>query len=108
MASVIEFRIPVSQFALATTIETVSELRLEIERFVAHDPDSVMPYVWTTTEDFEAFEQAIAEDATVEDSTLLTEGDGERLYQMEWVVGVEEVLYMLLKKGGAVKRRGAN
>lgn len=40
MASVIKFRIPVDQFALAATVETGPNVQLAIERFVAREPDS--------------------------------------------------------------------
>lgn len=62
----------------------------------------LLPYAWVTTDDFDAFERAIADDATVADFSLLTKNAEERLYQMEWVIEVEDVLHLLLTEGCAI------
>lgn len=102
MPAIVEFRIPVDQFALAHTVAEVSELHVEIGRFVAQNTDSVMPFVWITTDDFDAFETAVAADPSVEQFSMLAEIDGERLYRMHWVVDVKHVLYLLLEKNGVI------
>lgn len=102
MASIIEFRVPVDQFALAHTFDAVSELHVEIERFVAHGTNSLMPFVWVTTDDTDAFETALADDPSVTESTLLTDCDGEQFYQMHWSADAELAIDLLLEKDGAI------
>jgi hypothetical protein len=81
MASIVEFRVPIEQFALAETFEAVPSLRVEIERFAAQATDSAIPFVWVTADDFDAFERALDDDRSVESFSLLADCDEERFYQ---------------------------
>ncbi|MFC6906019.1 helix-turn-helix domain-containing protein [Halalkalicoccus tibetensis] len=103
MATIIEIRIPVEEFALAETIENASELRIEIEQLVAQNSESAMPFVWATTDDHAAFERALSGDPSVEEFSALAETGEDRLYQLRWATGVEHVLYLILKKGGGIR-----
>lgn len=49
MATIIEVRIPVEEFALVESIENGPDFRIEIEQLVAQDSESAMPFVWVTT-----------------------------------------------------------
>lgn len=102
MAPIFEFRLPIEQFALAHTFDEIPDLHVEIERFAAQDPDSVMPFVWVTTDDFEAFETAIDEDPSVDSYSRLAECDGERFYRMDWVADAELVIHLLIEKDAAI------
>lgn len=102
MASIFEFRLPIEQFALAHTFDEIQDLHVGIERFAAHDSDSVMPFVWVTTDDFEAFETAVDEDPSVDSYSLLAECNGEQFYRMDWVSDAELVIHLLIEKDAAV------
>ncbi|MFC6903953.1 bacterio-opsin activator domain-containing protein [Halalkalicoccus tibetensis] len=107
MASIIEFRLPIEQFALAHTFDAVSDLRLEIERFAAQDDGSAIPFAWVSAEGVGGFEDAVADDPSVESVSLLADGDGERLYRMNWTENVESVVRLLLAKDGAIMSASA-
>lgn len=102
MVSIIEFRIPLDQFALAETFEAVARLDVEAERFAVQAPDSTMPFVRVRTDDFEGFERALAVDPSVETASYIAEYDDEWLYRIEWADGVRFVLDLLLGRGGAI------
>lgn len=102
MVTMVECRIPTEQFALARTFVLRSDLRVEIERFVAQDTESAMPFVWVTAEDFDGFEAALEEDPSVETFSALTELDDERLYRMNWIQEVELVVQLLLEERSAI------
>lgn len=102
MASIIEFRIPTDQFALAHVATTVSKLHVAAEPFVAQNTDSVLPFMRVTTDDFEAFETAAAEDPSIESLSNLAGLDGERLYRIHWSTTIEHRLQLLLEKGGVI------
>lgn len=102
MATILELRLPMEQFALAHTFSSVSDLYVRIERFAAQKSDSMMPFVWVNTDDFEAFEDAVADDPSVDGFRLLAEPDGERFYRMNWVADVEFVIHLLLEHDGAI------
>lgn len=103
MVSISKFRIPVEEFALAETVEKVPDLHIEINPFVAQSLDAALPVAWIRTDDFEAFEQEIEEDSTVEECSRLTGSDDERLYRLEWASEVEGNLQILLSKECAIK-----
>lgn len=98
MATIIDCRVPVEQFALAHTFALCSGLSVDIERFAAQDAGSAMPFVWVTADDFEAFEAALDEDPTVETYSSLTEFDDERFYRMNWIEEVELVMQLLIEE----------
>lgn len=102
MATIVDFQVPIEHFALADTFARMSDLYVEIERFAAQGTDSTIPFVWVTAEDFEAFEEAIGDDPSVEGFTLLAEFDEECFYRMNWVDEVELVLHLLLEEEGAI------
>lgn len=102
MVTMVECRVPTEQFALARTFLLRSELRVEVERFVVQDAGSVIPFVWVTTDDFDAFEAAIEEDPSVETVSMLTETGNERLYRMTWTEEVELALQYLIEERCAV------
>ncbi|WP_276300222.1 helix-turn-helix domain-containing protein [Halorussus lipolyticus] len=87
------FTVPGEDFLLEWTLDSVPEMRVEIER-VAVEDDEVTPFFWVAGDDFEAFEAALADDPTVEDVTTLEEhADGERLYQVTWRENAKGMVY---------------
>lgn len=102
MASIIEFRIPTDQFALAHVATTASTLQITTEQFVAQNTDSVMPFMRVTTDDFDTFETAAVEDPSVESFSNLAEIDGERFYHMDWSNNIKHILQLLLEKDGVI------
>lgn len=101
-ASIIEFRLPIEQFALVHTFKEVADLHVEIERFAAQNPDSVMPFVWVTTDDFKAFETAVEEDPSIESYSRLAECNGEQFYRMDWIADAELAIHLLIEKDAAI------
>lgn len=102
MASIIEFRIPTDQFALAHAATTVSTLQVITEQFVAQNTDSVMPFMRVTTDDFDTFEIAVVEDPSVESFSNLAKSDGERVYHIHWSNNIKHILRLLLEKDGVI------
>lgn len=48
MASIVEFAIPVEEFALRKTLERLPEIEIEVDRVVAHETTHVLPFVWVS------------------------------------------------------------
>lgn len=107
MATIVDFQVPIEQFALAGTFARVSDLYVEIERFASQNADSAMPFVWVAADDFDAFEAALADDPSVDDYTVIAEFDDERFYRMNWVDEVDLVMHLLLEEEGAIARARA-
>lgn len=104
MATTIDCRIPLEEFALAQTFASVPDLRIEAERFVAFGSDSPIPFVSVETDDFEAFEAAAEEDSSVASFSALGEERERRFYRLEWTATAERRLGLLLEKGGVIAR----
>lgn len=104
MSTITELVAPAEEFALHRTIEATDELGVEIERVVAHDPDSVMPYVWFAGDEstLSTVDDALADDQSVEEAELLTDLGDERLYRMNWVDDVTVMLHMLTEEQATV------
>lgn len=102
MATILECRVPLDEFALTRTFASVPTLQVEAERFVASGSDSAMPFVSVVTDDFDAFEAAMEEDSTVESFSALNGEREKRFYRMEWTAAVERVLELLLGNGGVL------
>ena len=82
MAAIIEFTLPTEDFALEEARRTHPEAQIEIERVVADNPDQITPYMWVRTDDFDAFEAALAEDPTVKEVVMFSDTGEGRSYQM--------------------------
>lgn len=102
MATILECRVPLDEFALTRTFASVPTLQVEAKRFVASGSDSAMPFVSVVTDDFDAFEAAMEEDSTVESFSALNGEREKRFYRMEWTAAVERVLELLLGNGGVL------
>jgi hypothetical protein len=102
MSVIAEFTVPAEQFALSETLAEVPEMVVEVERVVAHEPDRIMPYFWTSGGDAEEFEAAAADDPSVEDLTKLDDLDEAILYRANWVQNIESVVYAYTETGAVL------
>lgn len=104
MATIAEIRLPADEFALNYTLETLEEVNFEIERIVAHDPDHIMPYIWTTSADPDELEEALGDDPSVDELKRIADPSGgeESLYQMEWIDSIETLIHILVEEDGTI------
>ncbi len=82
MSVIAEFTLAPGQLSLAAALSAVPSVELDVEReYGAH---SAMPVVfcWVRGGDLDTFEEALAEDETVTDSTRLSDSENRRLYRM--------------------------
>ena len=100
--TVAEVRIPIDEFALAETMAAYDDLRFEIERIIAHEPDRVMPYVWISDADFERLDDRLEADESVDRFELMADVDGERLYRMGWVGQIRTLVQILVEEEGTI------
>ena len=104
MSTIAELTVPAEEFALRQTLERLPEVEVEVERVVAYDPDHVMPYVWFSgdEESIAKLDEEFAADPSVNDVTLLTDLEDERLYRMEWIEDVTVMLHVLTEEEATV------
>ena len=93
MSVIAEFTVPADQFALSETLSKVPDIVVEVERVVAHSPEQILPYFWTTEGDYDQFERAAAEDPSIEHLEKIDEVENAALYRANWVQNAELVIY---------------
>lgn len=108
MSTVATFSVPAEAFCLGETLRSQPAITVELDRLVAHSPDYVMPFVWVLDTDRETFEDALADDSTVESATVTDSFETTHLYQMTWTDVVSERLAVFLDHEGVIlEARGA-
>lgn len=107
MSIVAHFSVPADALALDRALSAVPEMRLEVERLATHSREWVMPFTWATGDDFEAFESALAEDPTVREWSVAENFDETRLYQIQWVETVAELVDEIVDQHGTILEASA-
>lgn len=102
MSIITEFTVPADEFALYQTLYEVPGIVVEVERVVTHDEKHLVPYFWTSGEDYAEFEQRAENDPSIEEITKLDEVEGANLYRAEWVRDVETVAYTMTSTGATL------
>lgn len=102
--TIVEMGVGLDDFALASTLSAVENLRCEVERVVACNQDTVMPFVWLEgpSAALAGIESTLAADETVEEATCIASLEGERLYQMTWSTRTDLLLDLLLEADGTI------
>ena len=107
MSIVAHFTVPLDAVALAETFRATPEMRLEVERLATHSREWVMPFVWASGDDFEAFEAGLADDPSVAEHSVVDEFDGTRLYEIQWVESVADLVDEVVDQHGTILEASA-
>jgi len=94
MTRIGEFRVPATEFLLGDALATTDGV-ITVERMVVDGDQTVTPYVWAGSVDFEAFEAALRADPSVDEFEVVERHDDERLYRTEWRDGGNELIAAL-------------
>ncbi|WP_137284828.1 helix-turn-helix domain-containing protein [Halorussus salinisoli] len=108
MSFVAEFSVPADDFALGSALAAVPEMQVEVERLATHSREWVMPFLWASEGDLDAFEDAMADDETVAEVTTLDRLDGTGLYMVEWSESVERRVDAMVDKHAIVQQAVAD
>lgn len=96
-----EFRVPVSDFPLETTLRSVPDAGVRLVR-VTMAPELLSPYFWVGADDLEAFDDALAVDPSVDETFLLDAFRGTALYRVEWGPETESLASVVTDFDGSV------
>ena len=102
MSVVGDFRIPAGSFALEHALPAVPEMRVEADRMSSHSPEEVMPFLWATGGDFEAFADALDEDPLVDTVSVVEEVGEEALYRLVWEEPFLELIHEMVDHHASV------
>lgn len=83
MSVIVEFTIDAEAFTLGTVLSGPPKMRIELERIVPTET-MMMPFVWATGTDFEAFETKVRNSTHVEELRALDRVEDSGLYRVAW------------------------
>ena len=101
MSVILEFTIDDEAFSFGRVLERPSEMHLELERVVPTG-EMVMPFVWATGEDHEAFEEGVRANAAVAELQALDRVGDRVLYRVEWAEQPTDLLEGIAETDGVV------
>jgi hypothetical protein len=96
MSVVGDFRIPAGSFALEHALAAAPGMRIEADRMASHSPEEVMPFLWATGGDFEAFTDALDEDPLVDTVSVADEAGEEVLYRLTWGQAFRDLIHEMI------------
>ncbi len=102
MSTITEVEFPASEFALRDTLAAVPGLELDVLRVAAHGEDRVLPHMWARADSFDALDDALREDSSVDGFDVLDDLGEERLYRMNWVGQIRVIVHVLLEEDATV------
>ncbi|WP_313696192.1 helix-turn-helix domain-containing protein [Halorarum halobium] len=105
MTTIVRATLPAGQFALENTFQRVPSAEFEIVRVVANSTDRVLPLLWATADDGAAFDSlpdAVREDPTTREVSVVTEFDTEYLLKLEWEMHVRVLFYVLQEEDATI------
>lgn len=102
-----EFHVPADAFALAKTLETAPDLIIETERVVATD-EILTPYFWVSGENGDSFEDAVADDPSIQNLRHIDDVDRAALYRAEWTENVESIVFAYTTVGATILEASAH
>lgn len=83
MSVILEFSIAGDEFTLGQTLSGEPDMHIELERIVPMG-DAVLPFLWVTGNDFEAFEEKVRNSPHVEQIRALDRVGETALYRITW------------------------
>lgn len=90
MSVILEFSVESDEFTLGQVLSEPPSMRVELERIVPTG-NTVMPFLWVTGEDFEAFEENVVAHPAIDEIVALDKVQDSTLYRLTWR-GVEDDL----------------
>ena len=94
--------VPPDAFALERAVDDVPELELEAERIAAHSTEWVMPCLWIAGTEFDAVDDALRSDPSVERIVDRERFDEIAFYHVEWTETVTRRIDAYLDKEGSL------
>lgn len=101
MSIIAEFRIWSSELTMSDTLDTVSDIELDLVQQTALDPDRPYGLFWAIGDNLDTFDAVLREDETVTDVACYTRFDGRALYRVRTGAEVETVIYPVWVEAGA-------
>jgi predicted DNA binding protein len=107
MSVLLELTIPAKEFHLGEVLSGVSGMHLELERIVPTG-NMVMPFIWATGTDHDAFERKVRDHPTVKELLVLDIIGDSGLYRIEWGDGPHHLIEGVSESDAVVMQASGN
>jgi hypothetical protein len=102
------FLLPRDAIALEQTIEELDDVEIEAERIAAHSSDWTMPCLWITGADFDAVDDSLRRDPSVEDVIATDQFEDDKYYHLDWAQFVTKKINQYLDGEGSLLEASAD
>lgn len=96
------FRLELDAVALGRAFEEAPGMAVEAERIAAHSTQWTMPCFWIAAEDFDAVDDALRADPSVDRIVETAEFDDETYYHLDWSDAVDERVNAYVDREGSI------
>jgi len=101
MSVILEFTVDEDQFTLGKVLMGAPPTRIELERIIPTGK-AVMPFLWVTGDDSEAFEEKVRASQHVADVVALDKVENSTLYRVTWVADHDGIIPGITQAEGTV------
>lgn len=96
------FRLDLDAVALEQAFAEAPDMAIEAERIAAHSTRWTMPCLWIAAPDFDAVDEALAADPSVERIVETSEFSDEKYYHLDWDDDVKERIDTYVDRNGSI------
>ncbi|WP_123533971.1 helix-turn-helix domain-containing protein [Halosimplex salinum] len=108
MSVIGEFTVPAASFVLADALASHPEMRLEADRHATHSPREVLPFLWATGGDFEAFRDELDASPSIESVSVAERTEDAVLYRITWAKPFRELIHDMVDHHAAIVEAAAS
>ncbi|MFP8958256.1 bacterio-opsin activator domain-containing protein [Natrialbaceae archaeon A-CW3] len=101
MSVILEFTIDNEQFSLGRVLSGAPPMRIQLERIVPTG-DTIMSFLWATGEDFDTFEQTVADHPFVESFVAVDTVENSTLYRGVWAGNHDSLIEGIVDVEGTI------
>lgn len=107
MSVILEFTVENEQFSLGRVLSGPPPMQIDLERIVPTE-NTVMPFLWVTGDDFEAFEQKVARHPYVKEFVALDRVENSTLYRGLWRGNNDDLIRGITEADGTILESQSN
>lgn len=96
------FRLDLDALALSTAFRKVPGMGVEAERIAAHSTEWTMPCLWIAANDFDAVDEALSADSSVDRIIESDEFGAEKFYNIDWDDAVDRRITEYIDTAGSI------
>ncbi len=104
MGTIVDVIVPTDQFALEETFDRLPDAAVESVTVVAHEPGSVIPFIWGSAGNLELLERALRGDSSTAGVSSLASEDDRTLFRVDWEPAVRSVVDVFIETNSTLLR----